>query len=686
MTIAGRIDNPLLGVSSLPFELPAFSRIGVPEYREAFDRGMAEQLAEIDAIVEDLAQPDFVNTVEAMERSGRLLGRASNVFFNVVASHGTDDLLALEAELAPQLSAHHDAIFLNRRLFDRIDAVHEQRREAGLDPESVRLVERYHLDFVRAGAQLSEPDSRRLTVLNRRLAELTTGFGQALLGASKAAAVLIDDEAQLDGMSESDVHAAAEAAVAAGHRGGYLIALVSPTIQPALSALTDREVRRRLYEASVSRAAAGPFDNAPAAAQIAALRAERAALLGFATHADYVTADATAGTTTAVDGLLRPLSEAVVAAAGREQELLARIAAADGVTLAAWDWPFYAERIRAAEYAVDNAALREYFELGRVLEDGVFAMAQALYGVTFEAREDLTGYHPDVRVFEVRDADGSSLGLFLADLYARPEKRGGAWMSSFVDQSRLLAQRPVVVNNLNIRKPAPGEPTLLTPDEARTLFHEFGHAVHGLFSQVNYPRFAGTRVPGDVVEFPSQVHEMWLLWPALLRQFAFSVVTGEPLPAEQVERIQAAERWGQGRATYEYLAATVLDQAWHRLEPGSPVEDVAAFERDALRAAGLDSELIPPRYGTCYFQHIFSGGYSAGYYFYIWAEVLAAATEEWFVAAGGLDLTAGMRFRDELLSVGGSRDVMDSVRAVLGRDPDVGPLLRRRGLDVAADA
>ena len=689
MTIAERTDNPLLEASSLPFELPAFSRIGVDEYREAFDLGMTAQLAEIDAIAADPAEPDFVNTVEAMERTGVLLGRASSAFFNVVSSHGTDELLALEADLAPRLSAHHDAISLNRLLFARIDALHDRRHDLGLDAESVRLIERYHLDFVRAGAQLSGSDAERLSLLNRRIAELTTGFGQTLLAAGKDAAVLIDDAAELDGMTPADVHAAAEAAQAAGQSGRYLVALVSPTIQPPLTVLTNRETRRRLHEASVSRASSAPYDNRSAAADIARLRADRAALLGFASHADYVTADATAGTTAAVDALLGPLAKAVVPAARRERELLARIAADDGVELAAWDWPFYAERIRAAEYAVDNAALREFFELGRVLSDGVFVMAEALYGVTFEPREDLTGYHPDVRVFEVRDADGTGLGLFLGDFYARPEKRGGAWMNTLVDQSGLLGQRPVVVNNLNVRKPAPGEPTLLTPDEVRTLFHEFGHAVHGLFSRVRYPRFSGTSVPGDVVEFPSQVHEMWLLWPALLRRFAFSTVTGEPLPDDQVARIHAAERWGQGRATYEYLAATVLDQAWHRLAPGESVGDVVAFEQDALAAAGLDAELntlIPPRYRTCYFQHIFAGGYSAGYYFYIWAEVLAAATEEWFAAAGGLDRAAGMRFREQLLSVGGSRDVMESVRAVLGANPDIGPLLRRRGLDGAADS
>ncbi len=445
-------------------------------------------------------------------------------------------------------------------------------------------------------------------------------------------------------------------------------------------------MRRRLYEASVNRASDGEHDNGPLAIEIAALRAQRAQLLGFATHADAMVADQTAGSSAAVDEMLGRLIEPAAAGAMREAVVLSELASADGIELAPWDWAFYSEQVRAQRYSVDTAALRPYFALERVLHDGVFFAAGQLYGITFELRSDLAGYHPDVRVWEVRNADGSSIGLYLGDYYAREGKRGGAWMNSFVEQSSLLRHRPVVVNNLNVTKPAAGTPALLTLDEVRTLFHEFGHALHGLFSNVTYPRLSGTSVPRDFVEFPSQVNEMWALWPEVLANYAVHVETGERLSGDVVEAIEAARLWGQGFKNVEYLAATLLDQAWHRIPPELQIADAVSFEVQALETSGLDTHLVPPRYRTSYFQHIFAGGYSAGYYSYIWSEVLDADIVDWFRENGGMTRANGDEFRSKLLSVGGSVDAMAAFRNVRGRAADLAPLLRRRGLDRSAAA
>jgi peptidyl-dipeptidase Dcp len=586
----------------------------------------------------------------------------------------------IERELAPLESAHADALRLDPGLFARIDAVHGQRHDSGLNAEAVRLVERYHLDFVLSGARLDEAGRARLTELNRELSELSTAFGQNLLLATEAAAVVVTDAADLDGLSPEEVAAAGRAAEDRGV-SGFLIPLLLPTGQPVLTKLRDRELRRRVFEASVGRASQGEHDNGPVAVRIARVRAERARLLGFATHADLVLADQTAGSTEAVDAMLARMVGPSLANARAEAAALAEVAARDGVTeLAPWDWAFYSERVRAERYSVDTAALRPWFELDRVLVDGVFAAAERLYGYRFTPRPDLTGYHPDVRVWEVTDADGGTVGLYLGDFYARDGKRGGAWMSSFVTQSRLLDTKPVVVNVLNVTRGADGQPTLLTLDEVNTLFHEFGHTLHGLSSAVTYPRFAGTSVPRDFVEFPSQVNEMWALWPEVLAGYARHVETGEPLPASVVEAIEAAQLWGEGFATLEYLAATLLDQAWHRITPETEVGDPQEFERAALEAAGVAYDLVPPRYRTTYFQHVFAGGYAAGYYSYIWSEVLDADTVEWFKENGGLRRENGDVFRSRLLAVGGSVDPLDAFRAVRGRDADPTPLLRRRGL------
>ncbi|HEV7187317.1 MAG TPA: M3 family metallopeptidase [Blastococcus sp.] len=676
-------DNPLSRASELPFALPPFGDIGTEHLREALLAGMAEQRAEVAAIVGSAEPPTFANTVVALERSGRLLSRAEAVFGNLASSVSTPRLREIEREMAPLEAAHTDALRLDPALFARIDAVHAARSDAGLDDEAVRLVERYHLDFVLAGARLDDAGRDRLTELNQELSALSTTFGQNLQLATEAAAVRVDDAAELDGLDPEEI---AAAATAAGERGvaGYLITLVLPTGQPVLTKLRNRDLRRRVFEASLARASSGDHDNRPVALRIARLRAERARLLGFDMHADLVLADSTARTTAAVDAMLGSMVPASVANAEAEAAVLGAAAERDGIEVEAWDRAFYSERVRAERYAVDTTALRPYFELDRVLVDGVFHAAELLYGFRFTPRPDLHGYHPDVRVWEVSDADGAGVGLYLGDFFAREGKRGGAWMSSFVRQSRLLGTRPVVVNNLNVSRAPAGQPTLLTLDEVNTLFHEFGHALHGLSSAVTYPRFSGTSVPRDFVEFPSQVNEMWALWPDVLRNYARHVETGEPIPAAVVDAIDAARLWGEGFATLEYLSATLLDQAWHRITPETEVGDPIAFEQQALEAAGVTSRLVPPRYRTTYFQHIFAGGYAAGYYSYIWSEVLDADTVEWFKENGGLRRENGDVFRGRLLAVGGSVDPLAAFRAVRGRDADPGPLLRRRGLAPAS--
>jgi peptidyl-dipeptidase Dcp len=676
-------SNPLAAPSQLPYQLPPFAEISPEDVREALFAGMAEHRAEVDAVIADPAEPTFENTVVALERSGQLFARAERVFYNMTSAVSSARIREIEREFAPLAAAHEDALRLDPALFARVDAVHAGRAQAGLDDEQVRLVERYHLDFVLAGAALDEGGRERLRELNLRLAELSTAFDQNLQAATTAAAVAVDDAGELDGLSDAEIAAAAGAATERG-RTGYLLTLVLPSGQPALAKLRNRELRRRLYEASVTRASSGEHDNGPVAVEMAHLRAVRARLLGFDTHADLIAADQTARTSASVDALLGELVAPAVANAKAEADVLAELAAADGVELAAWDWAFYSERVRSERYAVDSAALRPWFELDRVLVDGVFRAAELLYGYTFAPRPDLVGFHPDTRVWEVSGADGEPVGLYLGDFYAREGKRGGAWMSSFVTQSRLLDTRPVVFNNLNVTRPAAGQPTLLTLSEVTTLFHEFGHALHGLFSDVTYPRFSGTAVPRDFVEFPSQVNEMWALWPEIVTHYATHVDTGEPLPTETVQAIEAASLWGEGFATLEYLAATLLDQAWHRLDPETVVPDPQAFEAQALEAAGVSFDLVPPRYRTTYFQHVFAGGYSAGYYSYIWSEVLDADTVEWFKENGGLRRDNGDVFRSRLLSRGGSVDALGAFRAVRGRDADTAPLLRRRGLAPAA--
>lgn len=670
--------NPFAAESLLPHRLPPFAAIRTEHFAPALAAGMVDHEAEVAAIATNPEPADFHNTVLALERSGRLLTRVLNTFWNLTSSDATAQLQAIEAQWAPRITAHYDAILLDADLFARVATVHAGRAE--LTPEDRALTERIHTDFVLAGAGLEAAGRASLAALNLRLAELSTQFQQNLLADTDARALVLDSADQLAGAGSDAIAAATSAALDRGLPGKYVISLVLPTNQPLLAVLEDRDVRRRLFEASIRRCRSGRHANLELAAEIARLRAQRAALLGFANHAGVAMADQTAKNPAAVDAMLAQLVEPAMRNALGEAELLRAAAAADRIDLAPWDWAFYSARLARERFDLDTEALRPYFELGRVLDDGVFHAAELLYGLTFHPRPDLLGYHPDVRIWEVFDADEMSIGLYLGDFFARPIKRGGAWMSNFVEQNHLFGERPVVVNCLNLNKPPAPEPTLLTLDQVRTLFHEFGHALHGLLSDVSYSRISGTNVPRDFVEYPSQVNEMWLRDPGVLANYARHHATGEPLAPEQLQRIQAAQQWGQGFATVEFLAATLLDQAWHRLGAGDEVGDPLAFERRALAEAGVANDLIPPRYGTPYFQHVFAGGYAASYYGYVWAEVLDADTVDWFLANGGATRANGERFRRTVLAVGGSVDPIESFESLVGHAPDIVPLLRRRGL------
>ena len=673
------MTNPFFEPSTLPYGMPPFAEIRDEHYRPAFEKGMADQLEEIGAITSSAELPTFENTMLPLERSGQLLDRVATVFYNKSSADSTDFTNELEEEIAPLLAAHSDAIRLDSQLYWRITTIHDQLDQLGLDAESRYLVERYYVEYTVAGAGLNEAEKARLRDYNQHLSTLTTRFEKNLLADTNDLAVVADDVSELDGLGAGEVSAAAEAAKDRGLEGKYLITLVLPTGHPFLSSLTNRDVRERIMAASRARGnRGGDWDNSELVLEITRLRAERAELLGFESHAAWVIADETAKNPGNVAAMLNRLA---VPAAKNAREEQADLEALAGHPIEAHDWAYYSEKVRQAKYDVDESAMRPYFEAERVLQDGVFFAATKLYGITFTERPDIVAYHPDVRVFEVKNDDGSPVGLYTLDLYTRDSKRGGAWMNSLISQSTLLDHPVVVTNNLNVPKPAAGEPTLLTYDEVNTFFHEFGHALHGLFARVTYPKFAGTNTYRDFVEFPSQVNEMWMLWPEVLANYAVHHVTGEPMPQEFVDKIQASSAFNEGFATSEYLAAALLDQAWHALGSDTAITDVAAFEAEALRAAGLDNPAVPTRYSSTYFAHTFSGGYDAGYYSYIWSEVLDADTVEWFKENGGLTRANGDRFRQRLLGVGGSKDPLEAFRDFRGRDADIQPLLDRRGLN-----
>ncbi|MEO7070337.1 MAG: M3 family metallopeptidase [Nostocoides sp.] len=674
------MTNPLLSPSSLPLGLPPYAAIRDEHYVEALEAGMAEHRVEVDAITANPEPATFENTVVALERSGRLLDRVTRVFFGVSAAHGTPAVQQIETDFSPKLSAHADAIRLDPVLFERIKSVHDDRRAmAALDPESRRLVERYVVELTAAGAGLDARTTARLRDLNGQLATLTTQFRNDVLAETADGALTVADGTGLDGLTPGEISAAAAAAADRGV-DGYVLTLRNTSGHPYLASLTDRAVRQRLQQAQVTRGSHGGLhDTRAAVVDITALRAERAAILGYPSHAAATLADSTAGSPEAVSDLLGRLAPAAARNARAEQAELEQTA---GEPVAAYDWAFHSARVRREKYDVDVAALRPWFEAERVLRDGVFYAAGRLFGLTFHDRPDLVGWHPDVRTFEVREEDGTVIGLFLLDLYSRDTKKGGAWMNSLVLQNTLLGvSHAVVTNNLNVSRPAEGEPTLLTLEEVNTFFHEFGHALHGLLARVTYPHFAGTQVFRDFVEYPSQVNEMWILWPEVLANYAVHHQTGEPLPQDIVDRLIQSRSYGEGFATAEYLGAALLDQAWHALAPGERVADADAFEAQALLAVGLDNPAVPPRYRTSYFSHAFSYGYDAQYYAYIWSEVLDADTVAWFEGNGGLTRANGDRYREFIIGIGGSKDPLESYRAFRGADPDIGHLLARRGLD-----
>ncbi|MCU1410556.1 MAG: family peptidase [Rhodoglobus sp.] len=674
------MTNPFLEPSTLPFGMPPFADIKDEHYKPAFETGMEDHLKEIRAITVKRDMPTFENTMIPLEKAGQFLERVATVFFNKVSADGNDATAELEEEIAPLLAAHSDAIRLDSQLYWRIKTLHDQLDSLDLDAESRYLVERYYMEYTIAGAGLDDAEKEKLRDFNQQLSTLTTRFEKNLLADTNDLAVVIEDAAELAGLEPGEISAAAEAAKERGLDGKYLVTLVLPTGHPWLSSLTNRDVRARIMAASRARGIRGnDWDNKQLVLDIARVRAERAKLLGFASHAEWVIADETAKTPANVAAMLDKLA---VPAARNAKEEQADLEAQAGHAVEAHDWAFYSEKVRQAKYDVDEVAMRPYFESERVLKDGVFYAATKLYGVTFTERTDIPAYHPDVRVFEVTNEDGSPVGLYTLDLYTRDSKRGGAWMNSLISQSELLGHPVVVTNNLNVPKPAAGEPTLLTYDEVNTFFHEFGHALHGLFARVTYPKFAGTNTYRDFVEFPSQVNEMWMLWPEVLENYAVHHLTGEPMPKEFVEKIQASSAFNEGFATSEYLAAALLDQAWHNIGADAAIADVPAFEAAALAKVGLDNPATPTRYSSTYFQHVFANSaYDAGYYSYIWSEVLDADTVEWFKSNGGLTRENGDRFRSRLLGVGGSKDPLEAFRDFRGRDADIQPLLDRRGLN-----
>lgn len=675
--------NPLLEASTLAFQAPRFDVIGDADYQPAIEEGMKRHLAEVRAIADNPEPPDFANTIEALARSGELLDRAANLFFALTGANTNDTLQAAESALAPKLAEHRDAIYLDDALFARVKAVHDQRESLGLEPEQLRLVERNYLDFVRAGARLSAADKDALRKLNQEESTLSTEFGNKLLAATGAGAVAVQDRAELEGLDEPGVAAAAEAAKARGLDGQWLLTLQNTTQQPVLVSLKNRDLRLKVMEASTQRAEHGDANDTRAIVQrLAELRAQRAQLLGYATYADYGLEDQMAGTPAAA---LKLLTDTVLAATARARAEAAKIqgvidAQQGGFRLTAADWDFYAEQVRKAEYDLDESQIRPYLELDRVLHDGVFFAANQLYGITLKEREDLPVYHPDVRVFDVFDADGSQLALFYLDPFKRDNKRGGAWMGNFVDQDGLTGTIPVVYNVENFTKPAPGQPALLSFDDATTLFHEFGHALHGFFSDTRYASLSGTSVPRDFVEFPSQFNEHWAFDPKVFANYAKHYRTGEPMPQELADKIKKARTFNQGYATVEYLAAALLDMAWHTLPADAGQQNVDAFEREALARYRVDLPEVPPRYRTSYFNHVWGGGYSAGYYAYFWAEVLDHDAFRWFTENGGLTRQNGQTFREKILSIGNTRDLATAYREFRGKEPSVEPLLEFRGL------
>jgi peptidyl-dipeptidase Dcp len=677
-------SNPFAAPSTLPYQTPDFSKIHNSDYEPAFNAGMAQQIAEIGVIANNTAAPTFDNTIIELEKSGALLTRVSKVFNALTGANTNDSLQHVQEVVAPKLASHSDAIFLNDKLYQRVKTLYDKRDALGYDGDQKALVEYYYKNFVRAGANLPESDKAKLRELNKEESSLITEFQNHLLAATKAGALVIDNVKDLDGFSEGEIAAAADAAKQRGLTGKWVIPLQNTTQHPAQQSLKNRAVRERLFNASTMRAEhSDSNDTRGIVKRLAQLRADKAKLLGFPTYSAYALDNQMAKNPANATKLLTDLVPASVAKARSEIAQMQALIDAEkgGFKLAPWDYQYYAEQVRKAQYALDESQLKPYFELNRVLQDGVFFAANKLYGLTFKERKDLPVYHPDVRVFEVFDVDGKSLALFYADYFKRDEKGGGAWMDNLVDQNALTGTKPVVYNVANFTKPGPGQPALLSFSDVTTMFHEFGHALHGMLSNVKYPSISGANTPRDFVEMPSQFNEHWALEPTVFANYAKHYSTGAPIPQSLVDKIRKAKTFNQGFGTTEYLAASLLDIAWHNLPAGSPQQDVDAFEQAALTKYNIAMPEIPPRYRTSYFTHIWSNGYASSYYAYLWAEVIDDDAYAWFVENGGMTRANGQKFRDMILSRGQTRDVADLYRAFRGKEPDVKYLIEERGLN-----
>ncbi|QFU15276.1 M3 family metallopeptidase [Microvirga thermotolerans] len=678
-----RPSNPLLASWATPFGIPPFESIAPEHYRPAFDAAIAEQQAEIDAIAGNAETPTFANTIEAMERSGATLKRVGGVFFNLAGSHTNDAIQAVEREMAPRLAKHRNSIFMNEALFRRVDALHRNRDDLGLSPEQARVLDRYHTIFVRAGARLGPQDKQRLAEITERLAALGTQFSQNVLADEKAYRLVLETEEDLAGLPSFLREAAAQAAADCGLPGKYVITLSRSSIEPFLQFSSRRDLRERAFKAWASRGeGGGATDNTAIVAEMVRLRAERAKLLGYETFADFKLADTMAKTPAAVLALLNEVWGPARRRAMQERDDLQAHAQAkgDNIVIEPWDWRYYAEQVRIAKHDLDEAAIKPYFQLERIVE-AAFETANRLFGLRFEELQDFPRYHPDIRAWKVTGGDGALVGIFIGDYFARASKRSGAWMSAFRSQEKLTGNiRPIIVNVMNFSKGGPGEPSLLSFDDARTLFHEFGHALHGLLSDVTYPLLAGTSVSTDFVELPSQLYEHWLSQPEILRRYATHAKTGEPIPETLLKRLTDARNFNQGFATVEYLASAFVDIDFHRLvDPGNV--DVAAFERASLERIGMPGEIIM-RHRTPHFTHVFSGdGYSSGYYSYLWSEVLDADAFNAFEETGNaFDRDTAEKLKWYIYSAGNLRDPADAYRAFRGRLPTAEALLAKRGL------
>ena len=679
------LGNPFFTESSLSLNYPRFDLIQNEHYLPGFEQGISEHLIEIEKIVSQIERPTFENTIVALEISGQLYARVASIFFALSSAHTNKEILNLQQRLAPVLASYEDSIMLNRELFARILNLYEKRNRLSLDDQSTRMLEKIYKDFIRAGAALDIDQQEKMKKLNAEIAVLETKFRQNILSEVNDLAITVDSREELIGLSEERIDTASKEAIDRGKEDQFVIPLLNTSSQPTLAHLQNRRLRERIHKASLSRGhRGGEFDNREILSAVLQKRAVRANLLGYTNHAEYILEDQTALNVDAVNLRLSQLASSALTNTIGELANLQDMIREDeqDFELASWDWDFYSEKLRAKHFNFDANDLSPYFELNNVLQKGVFYAAESLFGITFQERFDLPVYQEDVRVFEVYDVNGETLALFIGDFYSRPSKRGGAWMNAYISQSNLLDTKPVIANHLNITKPTSGQPTLLTLDEVTTMFHEFGHALHGMFSSVKFPSFSGTKVPRDFVEYPSQVNEMWAIWPKVLTNYAVHHQTGKPMPTELLNKVLSAKNFNQGFSTLEYLAASIIDQALHQLEfTQIPSADkIMDFESSTLKEFGLMLASVPPRYRSTYFNHIM-GGYSAGYYSYIWSEVLDADTVDWFKENGGLSRSNGNHFRASLLSQGGSQDAMKLYRDFRGRDAEIKPLLKRRGLD-----